>query len=310
MNPGNPKIGAARVSVATAAVLAVLKLATALATGSMAVLSSAIDSLLDILMSTVNFFAIRQAEQPADESHPFGHGKYETLATLIQSLVIAASGVWIIYEATVRLHRGVHLRGLDGGIAVLLASVAVSWWIGRFLRRGARPTDSSALDADSLHFAMDVYTNLGLVAGLVVIRFVKAPWLDPALSIAVACYILFEAMRLVRHGLHDVLDAELPAPILAEIVALIEAHKDDHIDYHHLRTRRAGSQKIIDFHLTICKDLSVEQAHEIADHIEKRIEEEIRGADVTIHIEPCREPNCPGRSRCPVAGRQTEGKRS
>ena len=97
--------------------------------------------------------------------------------------------------------------------------------------------------------------------------------------------------------------SRLPAPILAEIVALIEAHKDDHVDYHHLRTRRAGSQKIIDFHLTICKDLSVEQAHEIADHIEKRIEEEIRGADVTIHIEPCREQNCPGRSHCPVAGR-------
>ena len=147
--------------------------------------------------------------------------------------------------------------------------------------------------------------SAGLVAGLAVIRFVKAPWLDPVLSIAVACYILFEALRLVRRGLHDVLDAELPAPLLAEIVALIEAHKDDHIDYHHLRTRRAGSQKIIDFHLTICKDLSVEQAHEIADHIEKRIEEEIRGADVTIHSEPCREPNCPGRSRCPVAEHRT-----
>jgi len=299
MKSGNPKISAARVSVATAASLAALKLATGLATGSMAVLSSAIDSLLDILMSGVNFFAIRQAEQPADEDHPFGHGKFETLATLIQALVIAASGVWIISEAVTRLHRGVHLRDIDGGIAVLLASVAVSWWVGRFLRRVARRTDSSALEADSLHFAMDVYTNLGLVAGLVIIRFVKISWLDPVLSIVVACYILFEALRLIRRGLHDVLDAELPSPILSEITAIIEAHKDDHIDYHQLRTRRAGSQKIIDFHLTVCKELSVEQAHEIADHIEKRIEEEVRGADVTIHIEPCREPNCPGRSRCP-----------
>lgn len=294
------KIRAASLSVATAAALAGLKLVTGLATGSMAVLSSAIDSLLDILMSAVNFLAIRQAEQPADESHPFGHGKYETLATIIQSLVIAGSGIWIIFEAVSRLRHGVVLTRLGGGIGVLALSTVASILISRYLRRVAGETGSSALEADSLHFAMDVYTNLGLLVGLIIIRFVNVPWLDPLLSILVATYILVEALKLVRRGLGDVLDENLPATVREEVQRLIEDHKGDIAGYHNLRTRRAGSQKIMDFHLTVCKHLSVEEAHEIADHLEKRIEEDIRGADVTIHIEPCRREECPGREQCPV----------
>lgn len=296
----SPKIRAAGLSIITATSLAIIKLVTGILTGSMAVLSSAIDSLLDILMSGVNFFAIREAERPADQTHPFGHGKYETLATMIQSLVIAGSGLWIIFEAVSRLRRGVVLSRLDEGIGVLLVSTVASILISRYLRRVARETDSSALQADSLHFAMDVYTNLGLAVGLVVIRFVQVPWLDPVLSILIALYILFEALRLVRHGLRDVLDEELPVVVREEVERLIQAHREDITGYHNLRTRRAGSQKIMDFHLTVCKHLSVEEAHSIADHLEKRIEEDIRGSDVTIHIEPCRESHCPGRQNCPA----------
>ncbi len=294
----NPKLTAARLSIATATGLALLKLLTGLATGSLAVLSSAVDSLLDILMSGINFLAIRQAEQPADSSHPFGHGKYETLATLLQSLVIAASGSWIIFESIRRLLRGAEVQRLGEGIGVLTVSAAVSWWIGRYLRRTAERTESSALRADSLHFSMDVYSNLALVAGLIAMTLTGATWLDPVLSLLVASYIIFEALRLVRHGLRDALDEQLPESVRQEISRLIEAHKGDLLGYHNLRTRRAGSQKIMDFHLTVCKHLSVEEAHAIADHLEKRIEEDIRGADVTIHVEPCRRPDCPGREHC------------
>ncbi len=300
MSNTDPKIAAARVSIAMATTLAGLKLITGILTGSMAVLSSAIDSLLDILMSAVNFLAIRQAVQPADKCHPFGHGKYETLATIIQSLVIALSGCWIIYEAGRRLYHGVELARLNQGIVVLVISAIASWWVSRYLKRAAKKTDSSALEADSLHFSMDVYTNSALVLGLIVISFVEIPWLDPVLSILVALYILFEAVRLVRHGLRDVLDEELPEPIKQEITGLIDAHSKILIDYHNLRTRRAGSQKIIDFHLTVCKHLSVEQAHAIADHLEKRIQKDIPGADVTIHIDPCLDKSCPGMEACPA----------
>jgi cation diffusion facilitator family transporter len=306
----SPKIGAARLSIATAASLAVLKLATGMVTGSMAVFSSAADSLLDVLASGVNFLAIRQAERPADKNHPFGHGKFETVATLFQAIFITASGIWIIFESIHRLIKGVELARLNEGITILAISVAASWWISRFLQRVARETDSPALKADSLHFSMDVYTNLALVAGLVIIKLFDITWLDPVLSIIVAFYILFEALRLVRHGLRDVLDAELPDPIRQKVAQIIEAHIETHknyvLGYHSLRTRRAGSQKIMDFHLVVCKYLSVEEAHDIANHLEKKIQRGIPESDVIIHIEPCRRDDCPGRERCPKNGMGSE----
>lgn len=292
------KLAAARLSIITAVGLAGLKLVTGLATGSLAVIASAVDSSLDILMSGVNFFAIRQAEQPADESHPFGHGKFETLATLFQAFVIAGSGVWIIYEAFLRLLHGAALARFGEGVGVLLLSAGVSVWISRHLRKVGRETDSSALSADALHFSMDVYTNLALMAGLVVMSFVDLPWLDPVMSLLVAGYILYEASRLVRHGLRDVLDVELPDEVRAEVLRLVEQHKGDLLDVHNLRTRRAGSQKIMDFHLTVCKHLTVEQAHAIADLLEQRIQQQIVGSDVTIHIEPCLRSDCPGYASC------------
>jgi ferrous-iron efflux pump FieF len=300
MSKASPKIRAARYSIATAVALAALKLVTGLATGSLAVLASAVDSLLDILMSGANYLGIRQAEQPADTSHPFGHGKFETVATLVQSLLITVSGGWIIYESIRRLLRGAELSRLGDGMAVLLLSAVVSWVLTRYLRRVARETDSAALQADALHFSMDVYTNLALVAGLGAITFFDLPWLDPVLSLLVGLYIIYQAIQLVRYSLRDVLDEQLPEPIRKEVEQLIRAHHQHLLDFHKLRTRRAGSQKIMDFHLTVCKHLSVAEAHAIADHLEKRIQQEIPGADVTIHIEPCLRDDCPGLAQCPV----------
>jgi ferrous-iron efflux pump FieF len=304
MSPPSAKIKAARASIATAGALALLKLITGLATGSMAVLSSAVDSLLDILMSGVNYLAIRQADQPADQSHPFGHGKYETLATLIQSMVITLSGSWIIFESVRRLINGTELTRLSGGILVLLLSTVASWGIARHLRKVAKATDSSALAADSLHFSMDVYTNLALLIGLILVSWLNISWLDPALSILVGLYIIFEAIKLLRHGLRDVLDEELPEPIKQEITTLIETHEGDLIGYHNLRTRRAGSLKIMDFHLTVCKYLTVEEAHDISDQLKKKIEDKIIGSDVTIHIEPCQWLECPGRQACHIESKE------
>ncbi len=292
------KIGAARFAIATAFGLAVLKLVVGIISGSMAVLSSAVDSLLDILMSGVNYMAIRQAEKPADERHPFGHGKYETLATLIQASIITLSGAWILFESVRRLYQGIEPRQLGGGIIVLVISTVVSWLISRYLKRVAAATDSSALEADSLHFAMDVYTNLALVVGLALISLFQAPWLDPILSLLVGFYIIYEAIGLVRHGMQDVLDAELPPPVLQKVIDIIENFPGEPLGYHNLRTRRAGSQKLLDFHLTVCKHLSVAEAHQIADQLEKKIEQEILGSDVIIHIEPCERPDCPGRDAC------------
>ncbi len=298
MRVENPKIRAATFSICGALGLAIIKLIIAFSSGSMAVMASAVDSLLDILMSGVNFMAIRHAEQPPDQCHPFGHGKFETIATLFQALVISLSGGWIIYEASSRLTQGVPLSDLDQGIGVLAFSALVSWFIASYLRRVAKQTDSTALEADSLHFRMDIYSNLGLMAGLLMITWFDIHWLDPALSILVASYILHEALRLIKRSLNDILDRQLPDEIQQRVHELINSHEGPLAGYHGLRTRRAGSLKIMDFHLEVCKEMTVEEAHKLTDSLEKRIERDIPGADVIIHIEPCRIQPCPGRKDC------------
>ena len=296
----SPKMAAARLSVLTALGLAILKLITGILTGSLAVLTSAIDSLLDILMSGINLMAIHHAEQPADERHPYGHGKFESLATIFQALVIAVSGCWIIYEAVQRMIEASPIKQTGIGIIVMSISTVASFMISRHLRRVAKETDSSALKADSLHFSMDVYTNLALLIGLILISRFNLPWLDPVMSLMVAIYILIESLRLLRQAMRDILDEQLPEVVRHEIESLINDHKHELFGYHNLRTRRAGSQKLIDFHLTVCKHLSVEEAHDITDYIEKKIGDEITGTDVTIHVEPCRRHGCPGREACPT----------
>ncbi len=296
----NPKLQAAAISICGALFLAIIKLIVALLSGSMAVMASAIDSLLDILMSGVNFMAIRQAEQPPDQSHPFGHGKFETLATLFQAMIITGSGIWIIYVAAIRLSQNNQLERIDQGIGVLAFSAIVSWLIARNLSRVAKQTDSPALEADSLHFRMDIYTNLGLMVGLVMVRWFDIHWLDSALSILVAAYILREALQLIKRSLTDILDHELPAEIQQQVDQLIRTHEGPLAGYHGLRTRRSGSNKIMDFHLEVCKDMTVAEAHELTDSLEKRIEKEIPGSNVIIHVEPCNIEECPGRENCEI----------
>lgn len=294
----NPKIRAASISICAALGLAIVKLIVAVSSGSMAVMASAVDSLLDILMSGVNFMAIRRAEQPPDQCHPFGHGKFETLATLFQALVITSSGGWIIYEATQRLTDGRQIEELEQGIGILAFSAVISWFITRYLSKVAKQTDSSALEADALHFRMDIYSNLGLMVGLMLIRWLHIYWLDSALSILVASYILHEALQLIKRSMTDILDHQLPDEIQQQIHQLIRSYEGPLVGYHGLRTRRAGSLKIMDFHLEVCKEMSVGEAHELADGLEKWIKKEIPGADIIIHIEPCEAKDCPGSKNC------------
>ena len=292
------KIRAARLSVVTATLLAFIKITVGIVTGSMAVLASAVDSVLDILMSSVNFFAIRKAEEPADESHPFGHGKFETVATLVQAFVIAISGSWIIFEAVRRLIQGSELRLVGSGIAVLILSTFISLVISRYLLKVAKQTDSSALEADSLHFSMDVFTNLALAGGLFILQLTGYTGIDPILSILVGLYIIVEAFKLVRHGMRDVLDAELPPAMMHDVTRLLDDYRENLIDYRNLRTRRAGSQKFMDFELVVCRHMSIEDAHDIADQLEEQIKKEIPGSDITIHLEPCLRAECPGMENC------------
>ncbi len=147
---------------------------------------------------------------------------------------------------------------------------------------------------------MDIYSNLGLMAGLLMVRWFDLHWIDAALSILVASYILHEALQLIKRSLKDILDQELPAEIQQQVHRLITTHGGALAGYHGLRTRRAGSLKIMDFHLEVCKDMTVVEAHKLTNSLKNSIEKEIPGANVIIHIEPCMAANCPGRNNCEI----------
>ena len=287
------KLFAAKLSITTAVSLAALKFIVGIASGSMAVISSAIDSMLDILMSGFNYLAIRVAEQPADEDHAYGHGKFETLAAMIQALIIGGSGVWITLESISRIIKGQVPHQLGSGIIVLIISVTASFLLSRYLVKVAKETDSPALKADSLHFSMDVYTNLALCAGLAVMHFFQINWLDGLLSLLVGIYILSEAVKLAKKAADDILDKQIPEQERAIIENIIEAEGGGCWDCHDLRTRKAGSHRIIDFHLTVCKGMTVEFSHSITEMLEEKINKELPRSDITIHIEPCEHSECP-----------------
>jgi len=295
------KLRAARAAVAVATALALLKLVTGVLTGSMAVIASAVDSCLDILMSGVNLVAIRKSHQPPDKQHPFGHGKFESLATLFQVTLIACSGVVLLLESVHRLAEGVELRRIEEGMGVLLVSVAASFAVSRHLRRVGKETESGALQADALHFSMDIYTNMALLAGLALVRMLELPWLDPLMSAGVALFILRQAWNLGKGSVGDILDEELPEQYRSRIAEILGEHRSELVDYHRLRTRRAGSQKIMDFHLTLCRSMTVAQSHRIVEELERQLKERIKGADVIIHVDPCARDHCPSPEKCSLS---------
>lgn len=294
MDNSAKKLFAAKLSITAAVCLAVVKFIVGIMSGSMAVLASAIDSMLDILMSGFNFLAIRHADQPADDKHAYGHGKFETIAAVVQSLIIGGSGVWIFIESINRLISGTSPSSLGNGIIVLGISIVVSFVLSRYLVKTAKETGSPALEADSLHFAMDVYTNLALAAGLVLMFWFKIPWLDALLSLCASCYILFEALRLIRRAMGDILDEQIPLEERDKIEQVIKNEGCDMWNCHDLRTRKSGSHRIIDFHLTVCKNLTVQSSHSITEMLEERIDQQLPNSDVIIHIEPCSHIDCQG----------------
>lgn len=295
---------AARFAIAGAALLGILKLATGLLMASIGLISAAIDSLVDVLISTVNLFSIRLAESPADAGHPYGHGKAENLAGLLQAAVIGATGGWVIAEAIRRLIRGVPIRHVDWGIAILLISIAGSWLIAWRLRRTARETDSVVLLADSYHYATDIWTNLGVLVALVLIRVTGISLFDPLIAIGVGGFILGAAGQIARRSIRDLMDSALPAHEQRQIEQIIRSHAFV-LSSHDLRTRRSGSRRLIDFSLVLCRHLPLGEAHDLVDHIEKEIEAGIPHSDVVIHAEPCPE-GCPATGQCALAAQRPD----
>ena len=300
----SPKIRAERVAIAAAASLAVGKLATGVLTNSIGLLSAAVDSLFDVAISTLNLLSIRIADSPADEGHPFGHGKAENLAGLVQTAIIAAVGGWLLVEALRRLIRGTRPEHAEWGIVVMLISAVVSWLITRHLQRVGRETDSVVLMADALHYRTDVWTSSGVLAGLVLLWVTGSGIFDAIIGITVACVILASAYRLLMRSVNDLMDAALPAAEQRAIEEVIHRHRFV-VSHRDLRTRRSGSQRHIDFTILACRHLPLGEAHDLVDHIEKEIETTIPGAHVVVHAEPV-VPDCHEGAPCVLSARRAD----
>lgn len=293
------KVRAEKLAIAAAAALAALKLASGLATNSIGLISAAADSLLDVLVSSLNLFSIRLAESPADEGHPYGHGKVESLAGLVQAAVIAALGGALVVEAVRRLIRGTRPEHTEWGVAVMAVSVLVSWLIARHLRRVAARTDSVVLLADSLHYATDVWTNGGVLVALVLAGLTGSALFDPLIAVGVGVLILRSAWEVGARSVSDLMDAAIPEPEQRAIERIIRGHTFV-VSFRDLRTRRSGSQRQIDFSVVLCRHLPLGETHDLVDHIEKEIGAAVPGSHVVVHAEPC-VPDCRRTDRCLLA---------
>jgi ferrous-iron efflux pump FieF len=273
-------------SLGVAGSLAVLKLVAGLWTGSVSVFASLADSVLDLFASALNFLAIRQASVPADREHAYGHGKAESLAGLFQSVVVGASGLYLVVLAIRRILVPVPLVHEETGILVMCISIAATFWLVRRMRRVARQTGSLALGADSLHYATDLLTNLSVIASLGLHRLFGIRLADPIISLGIAAYVLAAAWQILRSSIDELMDRQLSEEQIARITELVGGFAPKVAGYHDLRTRRAGSQVFIDLHLDLPREQSFEAAHRTTEQVILALEKAFPGAVVTVHSDP------------------------
>ena len=272
-------------SVAVAAVLIAVKFAAWLETGSVALLSSLVDSLLDAVASLVNLVAVRHAMSPADREHRFGHGKAEPLAVLGQSAFITGSAMLLLAEAVRRLIWPVPVENPPAGIAVMIFSIAVTIALVLYQRHVVRRTGSIAITADELHYRSDLVLNTSVIAALLLGSVLDFPLLDPLFGAAIGIWIVYSAVRLARLSLFQLMDHELPDEEREKIRAIAQSHPDV-AAAHDLRTRVAGPTAFIQIHIEMNGGLSLIRAHEISDEVEAELRAAYPHAEVMIHQDP------------------------
>jgi cation diffusion facilitator family transporter len=281
------KMKAARISVVSNSLLVAAKLSVGFFMGSVAVLSEAMHSGLDLMASVIAFYAVRKAGKPADERHPYGHGKWENVSGVVEALLILLAAVYIVYEAIHRLQHGSTVSHLGLGTAIMALSAVVNWFVSRYLFRVAGETDSVALEADAWHLRADVYTSLGVLVGLGLIFFTKLTILDSVAAIAVAVLIIKSSVDLTKSAAADLFDTRLPREDEEIIKKVLSGYQEGCVDFHRLRSRKSGSMRFIDLHLVVPRKWSIEEAHQVSDRIEKEIRESLANTQVIIHIDPC-----------------------
>ncbi len=294
------RVKAAAVSIASNTILVLGKLAVGLAINSVSVISEAIHSGMDLIAALIAFFSVRVASKPADASHHYGHGKIENISGTIEALLIFLAAAWIIYEAVRKLFEGNSSLGEPlSGVLVMGVATIVNYFVSRYLFQVAAATESIALEADAWHLRTDVYTSLGVTLSLLTIHLTGFDWLDPLVALAVAALIIKAAWHLTREAALPLMDVSLPQQEEQVIKESINRHADRYVEYHRLRTRKAGRERKVDLHLVVPRYKNIVQVHALCEEIGNEIKQALPYVDILIHPEPCNgPPHCHNCNEC------------
>lgn len=278
---------AALLSIGSNSLLVIGKMIVGFWTGSVGILSEAIHSGMDLFASGIAWMAVRKAAKPPDEQHTYGHGKIETISAFLESILIILAAFWIIWESVEKFLYPVPVVEISWGLGIMAISVIVNLFVSRHLFRVGRLTESAALIADGYHLAADIWSSIGVLIGLLLIYVTGWHWLDPLIAILVGLWILRTGYLLAKEGFEDLIDMSLPEEeekIIREIL-----DRDSRIyTYHQLRSRKSGSVRLVDLHIHLNPQLTLDEAHRITHEVEEQIETALPNIDIIIHTEPGR----------------------
>ncbi|MBK9579407.1 MAG: cation transporter [Fibrobacteres bacterium] len=287
------KSTAAAISVGSNAILVVGKMVAGIAIGSVSVISEAIHSAVDLLAAIIAWFAVRASGQPADKEHPYGHGKYENLSGAVEGALIFVAAIWIIYEAVHKLRVGGGVEAPGWGMLIMAISATANLIVSTNLMRVGKKHDSLALIADAMHLRTDVWTSVGVFAGLVIIWIgkivfpsVNLSWVDPVCAIAVALLIIHAAWELTTNATRGLLDEALPEEEIA-FIHKAALDRGDIRSLHDLKTRKAGPERIIDAHVAVDWDLSVLEGHNRGKSFKRTLLDNWEHCTINIHVDAC-----------------------
>jgi cation diffusion facilitator family transporter len=284
----------ALLSIISNSFLVIFKLIVGTIIGSVAILSEAIHSGMDLVASFIAMISVKTSHVPADDSHPFGHGKAESISGLTEALLIFVAAFWIILEAIKKFGTSQSMEFAGWGVGVMLLSAVLNMIVSQQLFRVGKEADSLALQADAWHLRTDVYTSAGVMVSLAVIwlghKFFPAlniHWLDPVAALFVAVLILRAAYDLTVRSIRDLMDSQLPQEDEKWIRDVIISYKPTIHGFHQFRTRKAGNLRFIEFHIKVDPQMTVFSSHDITRTLKQRIREKFPNSSITIHTEPC-----------------------
>ncbi len=275
-------------SISSNTLLLAVKLVAGVLTGSVSIISEAVHSATDLVASVVAFVAVRRSLSPPDESHHYGHGRFENLAGIFEGIILLGVGGWVVFGAVDKILNGVELELLGLGIGVMALSAVVNLFVSQWLLQVARETDSRALEAEGYNLRTDIWGAAGVALGLAAALATGWTVLDPIIAALIGLAILWTALRLISGSTRVLLDESLPAGELELIEQVIEGEvrSDPNIrGFHKLRARKSGPQRYIDFHLQLKAETTLGEAHKISDGLEERIRRNLPNSDVLIHLE-------------------------